>query len=62
MDCMAWKIPEGCYAAALYPEGGCGSANWFWWLLAGAGALLLVGRGKRKSAGPVRQVRVRARR
>lgn len=46
MDCMAWKIPEGCYAAV--EDKTCPFPAW-WWVAAAvaAGALLLGGKQKK---------------
>ena len=49
MDCYAWKIPEGCYAAV--EDKPCPFPAW-WWVAAAvaAGTLLLGGKKKAKKA------------
>jgi len=56
MDCYAWKIPEGCYATALYGDGQC-RANWWWIAAVIAAGLLLLGGNKKKA--PARRVRAK---
>ena len=48
MNCYAWNIPVGCYAAALDANGGrCPVPLWFWLALAGAAGLAVAGGRKR---------------
>jgi hypothetical protein len=46
MVCLSWKGIESCPEAALQP---CPKVNWFWWLVAGAAAVVLIGRKKGKT-------------
>jgi hypothetical protein len=63
MNCYAWDIPNGCYAAAedaASSGAGCPTPWWFWLTLAGAAALAMTGRGRQsRPAGVVRARRKR---
>lgn len=50
MNCYAWQIPEGCYAAALGQGEACPSANWFWIAAVVAAGLVLLSGGKKAPA------------
>lgn len=48
MMCFAWEPRQACYNAG--PEAGkCPSIGWFWALAAAAGLLLMGGKGKQKA-------------
>jgi hypothetical protein len=47
MVCLSWKGIESCPEAALQP---CPKVNWFWWLVAGAAALVALSRKKEKKS------------
>jgi hypothetical protein len=43
MNCLAWKIPEGCYAYALAQSQKTSIPSWVWVVAAVAAGVLILG-------------------